>query len=58
VKRVGPGSIDKEDDSVKPITVSRSNIVLYSKVGGNDFKASDGSNHIIIRALDVRVAIS
>ncbi|CAN1810758.1 20 kDa chaperonin, chloroplastic [Linum perenne] len=58
VKAVGPRSVDKEDGSLKPLTVSPGNIVFYSKVAGDDFKAGDGSNYIIIRASDVRVVIS
>ncbi|CAN1326765.1 20 kDa chaperonin, chloroplastic [Linum perenne] len=58
VKGVGPQSVDNEDGSVKPLTVSLGNIVLYSKVEGDDFKAGDGSNYIIIRTSDVRVVIS
>ncbi|CAN1327103.1 20 kDa chaperonin, chloroplastic [Linum perenne] len=46
------------DGSLKPLTVSPGNIVFYSKVAGDDFKAGDGSNYIIIRASDVRVVIS
>ncbi|CAN1327104.1 Co-chaperonin GroES [Linum perenne] len=40
------------------ISVKVGNIVFYSKVAGDDFKAGDGSNYIIIRASDVRVVIS
>ncbi|CAN1772544.1 20 kDa chaperonin, chloroplastic [Linum perenne] len=55
---VGPGSVDREDGSVKPLTVAPGNTVLYSKYAGNDFKGSDGSNYITIRASDVMAVLS
>ncbi|CAN1772546.1 20 kDa chaperonin, chloroplastic [Linum perenne] len=41
------------DNSVKV-----GNTVLYSKYAGNDFKGSDGSNYITIRASDVMAVLS
>ncbi|CAN0847703.1 20 kDa chaperonin, chloroplastic [Linum grandiflorum] len=55
---VGPGEIDEEDGTVEPLTVSPGNTVLYSKYAGNDFKGSDGSNYITIRASDVMAVLS
>ncbi|CAN1772547.1 20 kDa chaperonin, chloroplastic [Linum perenne] len=46
------------DGSVKPLTVAPGNTVLYSKYAGNDFKGSDGSNYITIRASDVMAVLS
>ncbi|CAN1772545.1 20 kDa chaperonin, chloroplastic [Linum perenne] len=56
VVAVGEGKT--EDGSVKPLTVAPGNTVLYSKYAGNDFKGSDGSNYITIRASDVMAVLS
>ncbi|KAF9662370.1 hypothetical protein SADUNF_Sadunf18G0046200 [Salix dunnii] len=48
---VGPGPLDEEGNR-KALSVSPGNTVLYSKYAGNDFKGSDGSNYIALRATD------
>ncbi|KAJ8750649.1 hypothetical protein K2173_015830 [Erythroxylum novogranatense] len=54
---VGPGSLG-EDGKRKPLSLSPGNTVLYSKYAGNDFKGSDGSNYIALRASDVIAVLS
>ena len=54
---VGPGSLDGEGNR-KPLSVSPGNTVLYSKYAGNDFKGSDGSEYIALRASDVIAVLS
>ncbi|KAF5768103.1 putative GroES-like superfamily, chaperonin GroES, groES chaperonin family [Helianthus annuus] len=53
---VGPGPLD-EDGSRKGLTVSEGNTVLYSKFAGNDFKGSDGSDYIVLRASDIMAVL-
>ncbi|CAI0406440.1 unnamed protein product [Linum tenue] len=40
------------------ISVKVGNTVLYSKYAGNDFKGTDGSNYIALRASDVMAVLS
>ncbi|KAJ9183702.1 hypothetical protein P3X46_007518 [Hevea brasiliensis] len=54
---VGPGTVDEEGNR-KPLSVSPGNTVLYSKYAGNDFKGSDGTNYIALRASDVMAVLS
>lgn len=54
---VGPGPLDEEGNR-KPLTVSAGNTVMYSKYAGNDFKNSDGSDYIVLRASDVMAVLS
>jgi len=54
---VGPGTLDEEGKR-KPLTVSPGNTVLYSKYAGNEFKSSDGSEYIALRASDVMAVLS
>uniref|UniRef100_A0A5B7A3I0 20 kDa chaperonin, chloroplastic n=1 Tax=Davidia involucrata TaxID=16924 RepID=A0A5B7A3I0_DAVIN len=54
---VGPGPLDEEGNR-KPLSVSTGNTVLYSKYAGNDFKGSDGSEYIALRASDVMAVLS
>ncbi|GAV76244.1 Cpn10 domain-containing protein [Cephalotus follicularis] len=54
---VGPGPLD-EEGSRKPLSISQGNTVLYSKYAGNDFKGSDGTNYIALRASDVMAVLS
>uniref|UniRef100_A0A2P2M9S2 20 kDa chaperonin, chloroplastic n=1 Tax=Rhizophora mucronata TaxID=61149 RepID=A0A2P2M9S2_RHIMU len=54
---VGPGPLD-EDGNRKPLSITPGNTVLYSKYAGNDFKGSDGSNYIALRASDVMAVLS
>ncbi|KAE8669181.1 20 kDa chaperonin [Hibiscus syriacus] len=44
--------------NIKPLSVAPGNAVLYSKYAGNDFKASDGTNYITLRASDVMASRS
>lgn len=57
VVAVGPGLLDEEGNR-KPLTVTTGNTVLYSKYAGNDFKGSDGSDYIALRASDVMAVLS
>lgn len=54
---VGPGPLDDEGNR-KPLSVSAGNTVMYSKYAGNDFKGSDGSDYIVLRASDVMAVLS
>ncbi|CAI9100773.1 OLC1v1037940C1 [Oldenlandia corymbosa var. corymbosa] len=54
---VGPGPLDEEGNR-KPLSVSPGNTVLYSKYAGNDFKGSDGSDYIALRASDIMAVLS
>ncbi|KAG6739520.1 hypothetical protein POTOM_057121 [Populus tomentosa] len=54
---VGPGPLDEEGNR-KALSVSPGNTVLYSKYAGNDFKGSDGTNYIALRASDVMAILS
>ena len=53
---VGPGPLDEEGNR-KELTVSPGNTVLYSKYAGNDFKGSDGTEYIALRATDVMAVL-
>ncbi|XP_043703810.1 20 kDa chaperonin, chloroplastic-like [Telopea speciosissima] len=57
VVAVGPGPLD-EGGNRQPLTVSPGNTVLYSKYAGNDFKSTDGSEYIALRASDVMAVLS
>ncbi|KAI3443524.1 hypothetical protein Pfo_000189 [Paulownia fortunei] len=57
VVAVGPGPLDEEGKR-KPLSVASGNTVLYSKYAGNDFKGSDGSDYIALRASDVIAILS
>ncbi|KAH6779174.1 chaperonin 20 [Perilla frutescens var. hirtella] len=57
VVAVGPGPLDEEGNR-KPLSVAPGNTVLYSKYAGNDFKGSDGSDYIALRASDVMAILS
>ncbi|KAL0338862.1 UNVERIFIED_CONTAM: chaperonin, chloroplastic [Sesamum angustifolium] len=57
VVAVGPGPLDDEGNR-KPLSVAPGNTVLYSKYAGNDFKGSDGSDYIALRASDVMAILS
>ncbi|KAG8376256.1 hypothetical protein BUALT_Bualt09G0044200 [Buddleja alternifolia] len=57
VVAVGPGPLDEEGKR-KPLSVAPGNTVLYSKYAGNDFKGSDGSDYIALRASDVMAVLS
>eukprot|EP00262_Sarcandra_glabra_P013507 TRINITY_DN375_c0_g1_i1.p1 TRINITY_DN375_c0_g1~~TRINITY_DN375_c0_g1_i1.p1 ORF type:complete len:254 (-),score=48.91 TRINITY_DN375_c0_g1_i1:440-1201(-) len=54
---VGPGPLDEEGNR-KPLTITPGNTVLFSKYAGNDFKGSDGSDYIALRASDVMAVLS
>ncbi|KAK1411326.1 hypothetical protein QVD17_37874 [Tagetes erecta] len=54
---VGPGLLDEEGKR-KELTVSAGNTVLYSKYAGNDFKGSDGSEYIVLRASDIMAVLA
>ncbi|KAJ8635832.1 hypothetical protein MRB53_010099 [Persea americana] len=54
---VGPGHLDEEGNR-KPLSVAPGNTVLYSKYAGNDFKDSDGTDYIALRATDVMAVLS
>jgi chaperonin GroES len=54
---VGPGPLDEEGKR-KPLSVSASNTVLYTKYAGNDFKGTDGTNYIALRATDLMAVLS
>lgn len=54
---VGPGPLDEEGKR-KPLSVSPGNTVLYSKYAGNDFKGSDGSDYIALKASDIMAVLS
>ncbi|KAL8508826.1 hypothetical protein ACS0TY_016146 [Phlomoides rotata] len=53
----GPGPLDEEGNR-KSLSVAPGNTVLYSKYAGNDFKGSDGSEYIALRASDVMAVLS
>ncbi|KAK6941258.1 GroES chaperonin family [Dillenia turbinata] len=54
---VGPGPLDEEGNR-KPPSVAPGNTVLYSKYAGNDFKGTDGSDYVALRASDVMAVLS
>lgn len=54
---VGPGPLDEEGNR-KPLSMSAGNTVLYSKYAGNEFKGSDGSEYITLRASDIMAVLS
>ncbi|XAR67218.1 hypothetical protein NMG60_11013696 [Bertholletia excelsa] len=53
---VGPGPLDEEGKR-KSLSISPGNTVLYSKYAGNDFKGTDGSEYIALRASDVMAVL-
>ncbi|KAJ9541888.1 hypothetical protein OSB04_028394 [Centaurea solstitialis] len=53
---VGPGPLDEEGNR-KELSVCAGNTVLFSKYAGNDFKGSDGSDYIALRASDVMAVL-
>ncbi|KAI3746694.1 hypothetical protein L6452_09133 [Arctium lappa] len=53
---VGPGPLDEEGNR-KELTACAGNTVLFSKYAGNDFKGSDGSDYIALRASDVMAVL-
>lgn len=53
----GPGPLDEEGNR-KPLSIAPGNTVLYSKYAGNDFKGSDGSEYIALRAPEVMAVLS
>ncbi|XP_031105755.1 20 kDa chaperonin, chloroplastic [Ipomoea triloba] len=57
VVAVGPGPLDEEGNR-KSLPVSSGNTVLYSKYAGNEFKGSDGSEYIALRASDIMAVLS
>ncbi|VFQ92567.1 unnamed protein product [Cuscuta campestris] len=57
VVAVGPGPLDEEGKR-KALSVNPGNTVLYSKYAGNEFKASDGSDYIALRASDIMAVLS
>ncbi|OWM74372.1 20 kDa chaperonin, chloroplastic-like [Punica granatum] len=54
---VGPGPLDEEGKR-KPLSISPGNTVMYSKYAGNEFKGTDGSDYIVLRASDVMAVLS
>ncbi|KAL6319520.1 hypothetical protein AAG906_014196 [Vitis piasezkii] len=54
---VGPGSLDGEGNR-KPLPLSPGSTIMYSKYAGNEFKGSDGSDYIALRASDVMAVLS
>lgn len=54
---VGPGPLDEEGNR-KPLPVAPGSTVMYSKYAGNDFKGSDGTNYIALRASEVMAVLS
>lgn len=54
---VGPGPLDEEGKR-KSLSISPGNTVMYSKYAGNDFKGTDGSDYIALRASDVMAVLS
>lgn len=54
---VGPGPLDEEGKR-KPLSFSPGSTVMYSKYAGNDFKGTDGSEYIALRASDVMAVLS
>ncbi|KAL9444887.1 hypothetical protein AB3S75_017971 [Citrus x aurantiifolia] len=54
---VGPGPLDEEGNR-KPLSIAPGNTVMYSKYAGNDFKGSDGTNYIALRASEVMAVLS
>ncbi|XP_075474835.1 20 kDa chaperonin, chloroplastic-like [Primulina tabacum] len=57
VVAVGPGRLDEDGDR-KSLSVAPGNTVMYSKYAGNDFRGSDGSDYIALRASDVMAVLS
>jgi len=57
VAAVGPGILD-EEGTRKPLTVIPGSTVLYSKYAGNEFKSTDGTDYIALRASDVMAILS
>lgn len=57
VVAVGPGSVG-EDGERKALEIAADNTVLYSKFAGNDFKGSDGTQFVLLRANDIMAVLS
>ncbi|KAL6971958.1 20 kDa chaperonin, chloroplastic [Sarracenia purpurea var. burkii] len=57
VVAVGSGPLDEEGNR-KPLPINPGNTLLYSKYAGNDFKGTDGSEYIALRASDVMAVLS
>ncbi|XP_031387232.1 20 kDa chaperonin, chloroplastic-like [Punica granatum] len=49
---VGPGPLNEEGKR-KALSICPGNTVMYSKYDGNEYKGTDGSNYIALRAFDV-----
>ncbi|XP_071689485.1 20 kDa chaperonin, chloroplastic-like [Rutidosis leptorrhynchoides] len=54
---VGPGPLNEEGVRTG-VPLHPGNTVLYSKYAGNDFKGTDGSEYIALRASDVMAVLS
>lgn len=54
---VGPGPLNEEGNRIG-VPLSPGNTVLYSKYAGNDFKGTDGTEYIALRASDVMAVLS
>ncbi|CAI5514528.1 unnamed protein product [Closterium sp. Naga37s-1] len=57
VVAVGPGAV-KEDGSRRGVEVPVGSTVLYSKYAASEFKAKDGSPHVVLREADVMAVLS
>ncbi|CAI5955659.1 unnamed protein product [Closterium sp. NIES-64] len=57
VVAVGPGAV-KEDGSRRAVEVAVGSTVLYSKYAASEFKAKDGSPHVVLREADVMAVLS
>lgn len=57
VKAVGPG-LYGEDGTRKPLGITVGNSVMYSKYAGSDFKSTDGTQYIVVKASDVLAVLS
>ncbi|PWA52703.1 10 kDa chaperonin [Artemisia annua] len=54
---VGPGPLNEEGVRTG-LPLQPGNTVLYSKYAGNDFKGTDGTEYIALRASDVMAVLS
>ncbi|KAJ4812707.1 10 kDa chaperonin [Rhynchospora pubera] len=57
VVAVGPGALDDEGKR-EPLNITPGSTVLYSKYAGSEFKSSDDSDYIALRASDVMAVLS
>ena len=57
VVAVGPGALNEEGKR-QPLPVSAGSTVLYSKYAGGEFKGTDGTNYIVLKASDVIAELS